>query len=704
MAITESNDALLALADQYGVETTYFDIWGASKTASNDALVGALRSLGASIERGDDVSDAHRVRTLTLWSRRIEPVLVAWDGALKPIIIRIPGGLEHSACECTLQTESGEVRTWTVRLDELNTKQSADVEGVAFLTKELVGIDRLPLGYHRFSIEIGAQREEALIISAPTRAWTFAADAQKERVWGVFMPLHALRSRASRWGGNLSDLGELMSWTADLGGSLVGTLPLLASFLDVPFDPSPYSPASRLFWNELFLDLDQVQGMARSVAAQELRAAIAAVSPSTSNRVDYRSWAGHQRGVLEALSDAFFAQPGERDPNFQAFLNQQPRVGDYARFRAAQEQHKSGWIVWPDEQRDGVINESDIDPRRARYHAFVQWQLDQQLSTLAVRAKDAGAQLYLDFPLGVHADSYDTWREQASFARGIAVGAPPDMFFTAGQNWGFPPMHPEAIRTRGYGYIIEAIRNHMRFAGALRIDHVMGLLRLYWIPHGMGAQNGVYVRYQADELFAILALESRRANCLIVGEDLGTVPDVVRSAMSEHDFLRMYVAQFEMTPDPENALNPVPTAAMASLNTHDTVLFGGFWEGLDIDVMRTLELIDDADREGRHAEREELLQSLCAYLLKDQESAPLASSALGGILRHLAAGPAQVLMVTLEDLWLEREPQNVPGTGDDWENWRRKAAFSIQEFRTNPDVLETLREIDRLRQTGTHAS
>jgi 4-alpha-glucanotransferase len=698
MTISETQSALHALAGLYHIDLTYHDIWGAERKAANEPLTHVLQSLGAPIKSAGDARRALADRLRLLWNRRLEPVQVAWEGKSAPLVLRFPAALEHSPVDCTLTTEDGAEYSWRISLSERPTLDGAVVDGTIHLAKQLSGLEHLPLGYHRFSVELGGHRDDSLIIGAPERAWTFAADTDDSRRWGVFMPLHALHFRDTHWGGNLSDLQQLATWVGGLGASLVGTLPLLATFLDEPFDPSPYSPASRLFWNELFLDTGEFGELTSGPSCADL-----GQIARSDNYVDYRAWSQTQRAVLEASCEGFFENGGKLEASYQEFVANHPRVSDYAQFRAIQEQQRSGWVVWPEGPRDGQIGAGDFDPERQRYHTYVQWLLSQQLTRLAEQSRSAGASLYLDFPLGVHPDSYDTWRERDSFANGVAVGAPPDVFFTGGQNWGFPPQNPDAIRQNGYAYFREALQNHMRFAGALRIDHIMGLSRLFWIPQGMDAQNGVYVRYAADELYAILALESRRASCLVVGEDLGTVPDSVREAMTQHDILRMYVAQFEMSPTSEKVLPPAPAASMASVNTHDTVLYDGFWDGRDIEIMRLLELISDDEAGERRDERAKLNRALCNFLgcSPGPDGERSAGAALRGMIEQLAAGPAQVLMVTLEDLWLEREPQNVPGTGDDWQNWRRTARFSFEEFSSNTDVLDTLRSIHRARQMGT---
>ncbi|HEX3245655.1 MAG TPA: 4-alpha-glucanotransferase [Chloroflexota bacterium] len=704
MTLSEHDSGLLALADLYGIDTTYQDIWGGERRTPNEAIVKVLQSLGAPLATLADVPLAHAHRLRTLWSRRLEPVTVAWDGRTAPIAIRVPAALEQSQCACVMTLEDGSQQSWQISLDQLQTTESVLVDRTNYVSKTLSRLEHLPLGYHRFSIELGGHRDDSLVISAPSQAWTFASNHHQSRHWGVFMPLYALRTRSTSWGGNLSDLERLASWTGKLGGSLVGTLPLLASFLDEPFEPSPYSPASRLFWNELFLDPLRLPELGTSLPAREnLSAAGQSESRVDGEHVDYEAWSQSQRSILEDLSATFFNGDGALDPGFQAYLSSEPRALDYARFRAVQERQRSGWVTWPEGPREGGIGPGDFELVRQHYHLYAQWRLQQQLGSLAERSRQSGARLYLDFPLGVHPDSYDTWRERDSYATRIAVGAPPDMFFTGGQNWGFPPLQPDAIRTNGYSYLIDAVRNHMRFAGALRIDHVMGLKRLFWIPTDTSPQDGAYVRYAGDELFAILALESRRSECLVVGEDLGTVPDSLRSAMTQHDFLRMYVAQFEMTPTAERTLPSPAPASMASVNTHDTALFGGFWNGLDIEIMQLLNLISDDEAGERRDERARLNHALCDFLRRSQqlEGEDSACSALRGMLRYLAAGPAQVLMVTLEDLWLECAPQNVPGTGNEWQNWRRKARYSFEEFSSDPDVLDALGEVHRVRQTGS---
>lgn len=444
--------------------------------------------------------------------------------------------------------------------------------------------DRLPFGYHTLD-------GETLLIHAPRKA--FEPDA---KTWGLFLPLYAVPPN----GGDLGDLEAYMDWVRELGGSVVATLPLLAAFDD---EPSPYSPVSRLFWNERYLDVEALP--------------------------EYRG-----NRDLHELAARFVPDAG-----FERFAE---HAREYARFRGDE-----------------------------RYHLYVQYRMAQQMEKLAARG------LYLDFPLGVHGGGYDVQKYSHVFAKGVSVGAPPDSFFTKGQNWGFPPFHPEALRADRYRYFRAAIAHHARHASFLRLDHVMGLHRLYWIPDGMDAKDGVYVRYHDEELYAIVVLESVRHRCAIVGEDLGTVPDYVPKAMQRHGLRRMFVVQYEA--GPEKLEEPL-AASVASLNTHDMPTFAAFWSGKDIDDRVAQGLLDENgakdERETRAKIRERMQQQLGE------------GDVLENMLMFLANSEAEIVLINPEDLWGETEPQNVPGMPE--KSWKQRFRLSLQEARQDPRVTRIL--------------
>ena len=528
-------------------------------------------------------------------------------------------------------------------------------------------------------------------------------DDDGSRGWGLFAPVYALRDGREPGVGDLSHLEKLARWSRGLGAEVVATLPMLASFLDEPFEPSPYAPVSRRFWNELYIDIESVPELEVSETARALLASPdfrdEAARLRETELVDYARSMKLKRGVLDVLAEAFFEHPREsRMTAFRDFVDDNPRVENYARFRAVVERRGEPWRRWPAPERDGVLDDADVDPASTRYHLYAQWLMHETVGLLGDPATTDGMRLALDFPLGVHADGYDTYREGDLFVDGVAAGAPPDEFFPGGQNWGFPPIHPGRSRETGHRYLRKCLAHHMRAASLLRIDHVMGLHRLFWIPHGFDARDGVYVRYPADELYAVLCDESRRHRCAVVGEDLGTVPPEIRPAMARHGLDRTWVAQFEMTADADAALPDPPAAAAASLDTHDTPTFAGFWSGRDIAERERLGLQSrEASRtmRERRATRKEALLSCLRPPGNDVEAI------MTETLHELAEGPAHLVLINLEDLWLELEPQNIPGTHGTRPNWRYKMGRSLEEIAASERFAGLLRGVDRRRRGRT---
>lgn len=665
------------LARLCGIETAYYDVTGIRRQAAAESLLAALGALGTPVERMADVTDAIRETRLKRLRRCFEPVSVTWDGQPVDLQLSLPAFTEGTA-DCVLEVENGDVRRWTCRLNDLPVLRTAEAEGEQYTVRQLVLPPGLPWGYHRFTLVLKNGSYETKIISAPQKAYNTPGEPGS-RSWGVFIPLYALHSERSLGAGDLTDLKTLLDWVRGLGGSMVGTLPLLAAYLKEPFDPSPYAPVSRLFWNEFYIDIAGIPELVICPQAKEVMESGQFQSEIQELReaslVDYRRGMSAKRKVLEQLASYCFNGEYSRQADMFRWVAEHPNVQDYARFRAAAERQRAGWPVWPVRMRGGELREEDYDPEAERYHLYVQWVMDRQLRLLSKGEKTG---LYLDLPLGVAGGGYDVWRERAAFAVEASTGAPPDPFFSSGQDWGFPPLHPERIREQGYRYYIACLRNHLEHASALRLDHVMALHRLFWVPKGMTAREGVYVHYHPEEFYAILTLESQRHKTVIVGEDLGTVSPSVRTAMSRHGLNRMYILPFELTGNPQRALNQVPVNILTSLNTHDMPPFAEFWSKKDENERFNL-------ASYLHAE---------GWLEAPTDSA---SAVLAACLRYLSASQSQILMVNLEDLWLETAPQNVPGSME-YPSWRRKAKYSFEEFSRMPEVLKTLAEINILRR------
>jgi len=388
----------------------------------------------------------------------------------------------------------------------------------------------------------------------------------------------------------------------------------------------------------------------------------------------------YRRRILEELARRFYLDGSpQRRQAFNKFVRENKGLDDYARFRAVTDRQRKGWNTWPGRLRDGKIAKGDYDESVKNYHVYAQWIIQEQLRSLSDKARARGQLLYLDLPLGLHPDSYDTWRHREFFVHGVAGGAPPDPVFTKGQNWGFPPLNPEAMRLNHYEYLIAYLRNHFRYARMLRIDHVMGLHRLYWIPNGLTGDKGVYVEYPADELYAILCLESHRYQAGLVGENLGTVPPGVNRALAQHNIRQMYVVQYEIMSDSHKPkLRSVPAKSVASLNTHDMPPFQAFLEGLDIDDRVDLGLLDERTATKERTQRLVMRRKL---------------GSLRSVIQFLAKSMADIVLVNLEDLWQETLPQNVPATNKERPNWRRRMRPSTEQIRRMAAVAGVLSDV-----------
>jgi 4-alpha-glucanotransferase len=685
------------LAHLYGVETSFVDTWRQRRTVSTEALFDTCRLLGANLEKTGDVSAAIRDRQHEISRQIVEPVYVVRENSPAAVTLRTAKAQHQVRFQWHLELEEG--LTWEAsgRIDELPLIREESLDGNVFFIRSLPLRETLPSGYHRLVIEMDGRSCESLIVVAPVEAYAFPSPSAR-RHWGVFVPLYSVYRRSSCLTGNYSDLSELMQWIAGCGGSFVATLPLLSTLWELTDDPSPYQPASRLFWNEFYLDLTQLPEYSRWLETQSFR------SDETfeTGLVNYSAEMNQKRRALQALSDSFFRHASSELDELNRRCECDPELKLFAQFRAVGERQRRPWTRWPERLQRGMISKSDYDESVYQYHLFTQWRVKQQLAAIKKKADERGLLWYLDYPLGVSDAGYDVWRHQDLFVREAAGGAPPDDFFTRGQNWGFPPMHPERLRRDGYAYFRQTLRAHLQHARVLRLDHIMGLYRFYWIPRGNRADDGAYVRYPIEEMFAILALESHRHGARLIGENLGTVPEEVNEALDRHNVDGMYVLQFAANADdPQSTIPPVPSNVAASLNTHDTPPFAAFWEGSDIDDRASLDLLKTEDARQEHARRQQLRQRVIEFLQRErllETAEPTSGEVLSACLAFLARSEAEFVVVTLEDLWGERQPQNRPGTYGDMPNWRRRAAYSLEAFRELPAVRDVLRRVDRLRR------
>jgi 4-alpha-glucanotransferase len=626
---------LWRLARELGVSTRYTDGLKQEITVSADTLVRVCRALGADTRGPGDAAEALRAMRAAKAARLVPPVIVAWNGALPAITFPSAGD-----AEVQLTHESGgvvplirEARTWTAP-------------------------GGLEFGYHRLSVRAGSVSETATVIAAPMQA--YRRDGT-HRSWGVGTQLAALRSVRSRSVGDLADLESLCGFIRRHGGDLVTVLPLLPTFNEPPAEPSPYSPVSRLFWSELMLELGEGHRPTAAPAALDVSAAAAE--------------------VRAALAGA--APPEQVDPE----------TARYARFRGAQARMGRNWRDWPAEARNGVLTSSEIDSEVERFHLVAQTRVRRQLADLRNRLDQQGMRIGLDLAVGVHPDGYDPWSQQQIFADGMSVGAPPDEGFPSGQDWGFSPVLPDASQREGHRYIAASIGHQASLAGVLRVDHIMAWTRLYWIPHGMSLHEGTYVSYPADELFAVLALESNRHRCEVVGENLGNVPPAIDRALPRHRIWGMYLAEFQASDGP--AVVPPDERNMALIGTHDTPTFAGWLAATDVAERVRYRLLAESKVPEVIAERARAAGWLAATLDGTVDDP---QDLLIRLLDWLGSSDSPLVVPWLEDLWLEDRGVNLPGTPSSLRpNWQRPMARLLDQIVSDPSITALVDRLNRHR-------
>lgn len=530
-------------------------------------------------------------------------------------------------------------------------------------TREVHGVfpADLPYGYHAL---IGPAGRARRLIVGPGRA-----HLPPQRAWGWAAQVYALRSERS-WGmGDLEDLRRLTRWSGrELGAGFVLVNPLQAVAPTFPQQPSPYFPASRRFGNPIYLAVENVPGAA---GVAEVEKAAQAGQALNGSAVVHRDEVWRLKlGALEYVWDVRRRDPG---PEFAAWARDRGRtLAEFATWCVLSEEFGAGWRSWPtalrtpDDPAVGLFAAANAD--RVQFYCWLQWLMHRQLDEAA-----RGTPLIQDLPTGVDPQGFDAWSWQDLLAAEVTVGAPPDEFNTRGQDWGLPPFIPWRLVDAGYQPFIDTVRASMATGGGLRVDHVMGLFRLWWVPAGSTPADGGFVRYPADDLLDIIALESWRAGAVVVGEDLGTVEPGVREAMAERDILSYRLLWFE---DEHPA--GWPTTAMAAVTTHDLPTVAGLWTGTDLAEQRDLGL--EPNEAGTSQMRERLGGA------GDLAEAASVLDAIGAAHDLLARAPSRLLVASLDDAVAAADRPNIPGADPDRANWSLPLPVTLGELERLPLV------------------
>jgi 4-alpha-glucanotransferase len=716
---------LLQLCDLIGIEAQYTDALGRTRAVSDDTLVALIAAFGLP-------SDPRQARRALEESERqaplgLDPVqLVRAEEPHPALTLRLPAGTAEAIWNCRL--EGGDELSGSIAIGRRRIREGFVMP---------LPVD-LPLGYHRLEIEVKGEAAKTDLIVVPERCHLPAELGPGACSWGLSCQLYGLRS-ARNWGmGDFTDLTQLARAAGGCRAAALGINPLHALFAAEPKHVSPYSPSSRLHLDYLYIDPAMVPGFAEDDSIPNLMHGewfgATRWAARSAELVDYSAVAACKKPVLEALFRRFQSRDLGAGPTAitdlgRAFREFQWAGGrpltDFAVFETLHEHYARdkelfSWRCWPVPMRDpqsaAVAEFAEAHRDRVEFFEFLQWEADRQLAAAAAAGRASGLStgLYRDLAVGADPNGAEAWADQELVAPGASIGAPPDQLSRAGQNWGLAPVNPLVLRSQGFAPFIASLRANMRHAGILRIDHVMSLNRLYWVPSGMAATDGAYVKYPFADLLRLVALESQRHACAVVGEDLGTVPEGFRETMRSANVLSYRIFVFERNRDgsfvrPEH----YPALAAASAATHDIATLKGFWLGADIAWRRRLGLYPDEAAQATEAversrDRHLLLEALVGtgLLATDQlrrffseTGEPVYSTELGhAILAYLARSQARLMLVQLEDVIEEIEQANLPGTTEAHPNWRRHLSRTLEEIEASGTLGAVAQLIEEARR------
>nr|WP_246072237.1 4-alpha-glucanotransferase [Catenovulum sediminis] len=683
-----------------------------------DSKAKLLKAMGYAVDEEAKLAEQVEDERRDYWLNYIDPVKIIRTDESIEIEIRVPISAANSIFKVQVTTEQGVQSNLDVKPIDGAMLDVEVIDELEFQEYLVTIPGEFPCGYHSLTLldENGEFITEQSLIVAPKQCYQPDDIKSGRKVWGTSVQLYCLRTEKN-WGmGDFTDLEYLIEKIAENGGDFVGLNPIHALYPSNADACSPYSPSSRRWLNLLYIDVTKVYGFAAEQSAQaivqsEEHQNLKAHARNT-DHVDYNAIAKLKLPVLKALFAHFENNASdEMKKEFDDFIR---KGGDSLRqqsiFDAVQDSLQQqgilawGWPSWPENlseyHKPDVAKFAQENKSLVDFYAWCQWIAFAQLDACQAKAKELGMTLgiYRDLAVGVSSGSAEVWANRDLYCADVSVGAPPDPLGPQGQSWGLPPMEPNRLYSQKYQPIIDMYRSNMQSCGALRIDHVMALLRLWWVPGGEHATKGAYVYYPIDDLLALLCLESQRNQCMIIGEDLGTVPEGIREIFAENCVLSYRVFFFETAPD-GGFYSPshYPRQAMATLTTHDMATLKGFWHCDDLKLGHTLGIYpDENELEGlfhaRHVAKQRILDSLHGHesvssnISRDAHQVGMSRELNHSMQIHMAKANSALLSLQLED-WLEMDmPVNVPGTCDEYPNWRRKLSTNLEELFAQDEI------------------
>jgi 4-alpha-glucanotransferase len=722
------------IAHLRNVSNQFLDFQGRETNVPFENIERIVSAMGYDLNNDDQLAqDAWELDTHQ-WFKLLEPVTV-----LSPhrdywgVSVYVSDHDLHQLLEWSITTESGQVLSGRVELSSLT--QTGDYrmpDGIQYVRRLLNLPNDLPLGYHQLSVVVGDKNAESPLVVTPKTSFHNDAMCQGDKVWGSAIQLYTLRSERN-WGmGDFTDLAELIRHLADQGAGFVGLNPIHALYPISPDHCSPYSPSNRSFLNVLYVDVESVPEFQES-AALKRKVTTEAFSAKVSHLrsvgyVEYSGVSALKFECFKVLYSVFkkkhLGKGTKRDKAFQSFVEEQ---GEPLKLQALfdallthfkeQDINAWGWPAWPeayqDYRSDAVARFAQENRDEVNYWMYLQFIADEQLQQVAKLSDDLGMKvgLYRDLAVGADRGGAEVWSNSEAFCLDASVGAPPDALGPNGQNWGLPPMDPVEMKREGYQTFITLLRNNMRACNALRIDHALGLLRLWWCPPGKGAAYGAYIYNDLFDLLGILALESQRNECMVIAEDLGTVPEEVRTYFPKVELYSNKIFYFEI--DHTGCLPPQDYApkALAVVCNHDIPTVKAYWTASDLDLRWQLNMFGskqdfDNEKAAREWAKGQILNALDQQgLLPKGYSVEQAVSESGmsfelsqAIHQYLASSRSQMVGVQLDDMLLIEEPVNVPGTSSEYPNWRRKLTENTDSLFARKGVRQLCTRLNKARK------
>jgi 4-alpha-glucanotransferase len=726
----QTEQTLLAtLAERAGIAANYYDIAGTLHVTSDDTRRAILAAMGFAVDSTASLTQALQEWDEAPWQRPCDPVRILRDGEtgspLSCCLALEDRKEEFVAVEWQIRNEANAVVQEGQAGPGLSAVEVRVLQGHRHVRVEIPAPHGLSLGYYTLTIRaeglVGGIVGTMRIIVAPRQCYVPPSIEGNQRLWGLALQLYSLSSDRN-WGcGDFTDLGRIVEWAGkELGAGVIGLNPLHALRNTAPYHISPYAPYSRLYLNELYIDLERLPEFSGSEEVQqrflapEFQAKLQALRES--RLVDYDAIATAKRTMLELayrqfVTEAYSGEEPHLQPNtprarlLERFIRSEGTPLElYAIFQTLEEERQliqsksASWHDWPKQfltPGPPVHDYAKQRRKRIRFFQYIQWVASEQLNEIRKTTEQLAMPigLYHDLALGADRNGAEAWIYQSVLALGADCGAPPDPLGPEGQNWGLPPINPHALRASGYELMIQLLRNNFRFGGAIRLDHVMAFCRLFWIPRGRLASEGTYVQYPFEDLLAIVALESVRSKTLVIGEDLGTVPDWVREQLAKARVLSYRVFYFERHADGAwKSPGDYPSQSLAVAATHDLPTLTGFWSGEDLRVRTGVGAFpDEAARrqawEARQRDKAGILralqrESLLPYgMTDDLATAPAMTTELCEAIHiYLARTSSCVMLANLEDGLGELSQTNLPGTVDSHPNWTRKYAIRVNEI------------------------